>query len=105
MGFWDVLTMPKYQSGLSFRDTELFNLAMLAKQTRRLIEDPASLSAWILRSVYYAHGDVLQAELGNHPSQVWRAVCAGVIVLKQGPIKRVGYISFGRTIGSHEISC
>lgn len=57
--------MPKYQSGLGFRDTELFNLAMLAKQAWKLIRDPEALSEKILHSVYYAHGYVLQAELGN----------------------------------------
>lgn len=64
---------------------------MLAKQAWRLTQDPNSLSARILRAVYYPEGDVLNVELGSHPSQVWRAVCAGLSVLKQGLIKRVGH--------------
>lgn len=31
---WDVLTMSKYMGGLGFRDTKLFNLATVAKQSR-----------------------------------------------------------------------
>lgn len=82
--------MPKYQGGLGFRDTEFFNLAMLAKQAWRLLRNPDSLSAKILRAVYYPDGNVLQSDLGSHPSQVWRAISAGLSVLKQGLIRSVG---------------
>lgn len=75
---WEILTMPKYQGGLGFRDTQLFNLAMLAKQACRLVQDPDSLSAKLLKAVYYLDNDVLQAELGSNPSQVWRAIQGGL---------------------------
>lgn len=87
---WEVLTMPKYMGGLGFRDTQLFNLAMLAKQAWRIIQDPQSLSARILKSVYFPTGEMLDAELGTHPSQVWRALFEGKAVLKQGLIRRIG---------------
>lgn len=35
-------------------------------------------------------GDLLSAELGSHPSQVWRALWEGKSVLKQGLIRRIG---------------
>lgn len=82
--------MPKYMGGLGFRDTELFNLAMLAKQGWRIFQEPDALSARILKVVYFPTVDVLQSELGSHPSQVWRAVHAGLSVLKQGLIRRIG---------------
>lgn len=44
--------MPKYLGGVSFRDAQMFNLAMLAKLSLRLLEDPDSLSARILKAVY-----------------------------------------------------
>ena len=34
--------------------------------------------------------DLLNAELGKQPSQIWRAVHAGLDVLKQGLIRRIG---------------
>lgn len=43
-----------------------------------------------MHAVYYLGGDVLTSELGSHPSQVWRAISASLLVLKQGLIRRVG---------------
>lgn len=82
--------MPKYMGGLGFRDTHLFNLAMVAKQAWRLIQDTESLSARLLKAVYYPSCEVLDAELGNHPSQIWRAIVQGKEVLKQGLVRRIG---------------
>lgn len=42
---WDTLTMPKYMGGLDFRDFEIFNLALLARQAWIILENPESLSA------------------------------------------------------------
>lgn len=82
--------MPKYMGGLGFRDIELFNLAMLARQGWRLLQNPESLSARVLKAVYFPEVDLLRAELGSRPSQIWRGIIAGLDILEQGLIKRVG---------------
>ena len=94
--------MPKYMGGLSFHDTHLFNLAMVAKQAWRLIQDIESLGARLLKAVYYPSCEVLYAELGNHPSQIWRAIVQGKEVLKQGLVRRIGD---GRTTGIWNDNC
>jgi hypothetical protein len=48
---------------MGFRDLESFNLAMLAKQAWRLLCEPESLCAQVLRAKYYPSGDLLNAEL------------------------------------------
>jgi hypothetical protein len=82
--------MPKHMGGLGFRDIELFNLALLAKQAWRLIQEPSSLSARILKAVYFLNKDFLEAELGALPSKIWRSILDGRQVLKLGMIKRIG---------------
>jgi len=87
---WDSMVKSKSLGGLGFRNMELFNLALLAKQGWRLLKDPSSLSARILKAVYFPNTEFLEAELGSSPSRVWRSITDGREVLKEGLIKRIG---------------
>jgi hypothetical protein len=50
---WDKLLMPKRLGGMGFRDMQLFNQALLARQARWLIHFPNSLCAQLLKAKYY----------------------------------------------------
>ena len=78
------MTRPKYNGGLGFRDIELFNLALLARQAWRILMDPDSLSARVLRAKYHPGVDILNAEIGSAPSQMWRAIIEGSGLGKKG---------------------
>jgi len=82
--------MPKGSGGLGFRNIELFNLALLARQAWRILQDPGSLSTRVLKAVYFPAGELMDAELGSSPSRVWRAIVDGIQVLQQGLIRRIG---------------
>jgi hypothetical protein len=84
------MTKPKSLGGLGFRDIELFNLALLARQGWRILKNPDTLSARVLKAVYFPGTDFLKAELGSHPSKVWRSIMEGKEVLAQGLIRRIG---------------
>ena len=87
---WWKMCIPKKQGGMSFRDIHCFNLTLLAKQAWRLIDNPDSLCATILKAKYFGDGDLLNATLKKKSSYTWQSIMAGVEVLKIGHIWRVG---------------
>src|SRR6185503_19619363 len=54
---WERLCSRKEKGGLGYRDLHLFNLAMLARQGWRLITEPSSLCAQVLKAKYFQNGD------------------------------------------------
>ncbi|KAK2663280.1 hypothetical protein Ddye_001854 [Dipteronia dyeriana] len=59
---WKRLCKPKSDGGLRFRDIELANRANLAKQCWRILKNPDSLAAKVLKGCYYREGCFLDAE-------------------------------------------
>lgn len=87
---WDTMSMLKYMGGLGFKDFEIFNLALLARQAWRILGNPESLSTMILKAKYFSSTNLLDAPMGNNPSQIWRSVVEERAILKQGLIKHIG---------------
>lgn len=87
---WELLTRPKPMGGMGFMDLRFFNLAMLGKKVWRLIENPNSLCARVLKGCYYHDSEFLSATRKKHASQTWRAILAGRDVLYKGLIRRIG---------------
>jgi hypothetical protein len=63
---------------------------MLARQGWRLLTDPSSLCAQVLRAKYYPDGDLLKAEEQKGISYSWRSIVRGLEAIKEGIIWRVG---------------
>ena len=74
---WEKMVVSKSKGGLGFRDLELFNDAMLAKQVWRLLDKPDSLCARVLKGRYYPDGDFLQAGCPASASTTWKAIING----------------------------
>lgn len=80
----------KQQGGMGFRDLESFNKALLAKQCWRILKNPESLSARILKTKYFPSGSILDAPLGWRPSYIWRSIWLAQDLLSEGLKWRVG---------------
>ncbi|CAL2255941.1 unnamed protein product [Prunus armeniaca] len=84
------LCKPKCRGGLEFRHFEAFNKAMVAKQAWRILENPTSLVAKILKARYFPDYDFMQASLGSSPSLIWKSILWGREVIEGGLLWRVG---------------
>lgn len=69
------------KGGLGFKDLKSFNIAILAKQCWRLINDSNPLVTRIMKARYYPNTDFLNAQIGENPSYMWRSIIAGQEVL------------------------
>jgi hypothetical protein len=87
---WDKIAKPKGWGGMGFREMHLFNLALLGKQGWRLITNPQSLCAQVLRGRYYPNGEFMTAGIPRTASKTWRSIVAGREALTVGLIKRIG---------------
>ncbi|XP_042980101.1 uncharacterized mitochondrial protein AtMg00310-like [Carya illinoinensis] len=75
---------------MGFRSFKSFNLALLAKQGWNILTKPESLPAQILKQKYYGQGSFLAAKMEHRPSLVWRSLKAGIGILKEGLLWKVG---------------
>ena len=87
---WDKLTEAKKMGGLGFRDLTSFNLAMLAKQGWRLIQQQDSLMAKCFKARYFPRSHLLDASASPNCSYVWKSIMAAIPILKSGCCWRVG---------------
>jgi hypothetical protein len=63
---------------------------MLAKQSWRLIQNPSSLCAQVLKAKYFKDHHVLNATGSHGMSYTWRSILKGLQVFKNGVVWRVG---------------
>lgn len=87
---WDTLTKPKQQGGMGFRDSVFFNQALLARQAWRLLQNPQSLAARLMKAIYYPRGNLIDTVFRSEASPVWHGIEHGLELLKQGIVWRVG---------------
>jgi hypothetical protein len=68
--------------GLGFRDMQLFNQVLLARQAWQLIAFLESLFARFLKACYYPHVDLIDTVFIGSPSSTWTSTAHGLELLK-----------------------
>jgi hypothetical protein len=75
---------PIKYGGMGFRYMPTFNLAMLGKQCWRLLTEPSSLCARVLKRRYFPNEDFWIASKPQSASYTWRSILKGKKLLHRG---------------------
>ena len=81
---WNILSQLKKEGGMGFRELRSFNLAILAKQGWRLIQEQGSLLYGYFKVRYFPRGSFLEAKDVPNSSYVWKSLMAAQPILKNG---------------------
>ena len=81
---WDKLCTAKPDGGLGFRNLHIFNMALLANQSWRLLQNPQSLFYRVFKARYFPNCSIMEATLGNNPSFLWWSILSGREVILKG---------------------
>lgn len=95
---WKYLTKAKQYGGLGFKDFKLFNQALLARQAWRLIVNPDSLCARVLKAKYFPNGTLVDTCFSGNASPGWRAIEYGLELIKKvvyGELEMVSQFAYG----------
>jgi hypothetical protein len=87
---WRKMCNNKKQGGLGFRDTWVFNEALLAKQCWRFITHPDSPVAQIYKAKYYPNCHLMESQIGNTASYTWRSIYHSRWILQKGCYWTIG---------------
>ena len=75
---------------MGFWDLNIFNLAMLAKQTWCFIQGTHSLFYQVYKARYFPTCSYMEAKLGSNPLYVWRSLLQAKELLREGSAWRIG---------------
>jgi hypothetical protein len=87
---WVKIERSKVEGGMGFQHLTCFNVALLAKQCWRLLQNPDSLVAQIIKAKYYDHESFWDAKIGSRPSYAWRSLLSAKELLHEEMIWRIG---------------
>lgn len=87
---WQKLCMDRNRGGIGFQDINTFNLAILAKQARCLLQGTQSLFYRVYKAHHYPNYTFLEAQLGHNPSFIWQSLLTARKVIIAGSRWKIG---------------
>jgi hypothetical protein len=75
---------------MGFCDFRAFNQALLARQAWRLLSNPVSFCARVLKAKYYTNSQLQDTVFTGNASSTWQAIQYGHELLKKGLVWAIG---------------
>lgn len=87
---WKKMTKDKEAGGLGFKDLQMFNKALLAKQVWKLITQPNLLVSKVLKEKYYPKQSLFNCKVPNNASWIWKSISPVRMEVLEGIRRRIG---------------
>ena len=87
---WEDMCEPKSKGGMGFKELSLFNDALLAKQTWRLLHNQNSSFYIVFKSKFFPNYSIVDAKEGLGGSYTWKSILKGMEVIRRCAKWRVG---------------
>ena len=87
---WEKLYGSKKEGGMGFRNMQIFNQAMLAKQAWRVMNQSETLMARVLKGKYFPKCSFWEAKVSNNMSYTWRSILGAREVIAKGARRIIG---------------
>lgn len=81
---WDKVCKAKKEGGLGLRSMSKVNTASMARMGRKILSEPDSLWAAVLKGKYPQNSSLLECKATSNSSYTWRSVLRGQELLKKG---------------------
>ncbi|XP_015946638.1 uncharacterized protein LOC107471660 [Arachis duranensis] len=74
---WDKICVSKKDGGIGFKDLYSQNIAHLAKQAWRILDNPNAIWVQVLKAIYYPNKDFKDVKAGKAASWMWKSIIQG----------------------------
>jgi len=87
---WEKLCAAKEVGSLGFKEIKKSNMALLAKQVWRMLENPNSLCYKVFKAYFFPDCSILDAKESASGSYAWKSILSAREVIEQGMVWRIG---------------